>query len=1200
MGCDRWCRVLCFFISLTFVLVSFPFVKRADSEEIEYYSVIEDLQFEVDARIISAWDTHANMEFVVTNTGEETIHNWYFTFEFPNAIEGIWNASVFESTAAGTYTIHNLGSNQDILPGSSISFGMTVSSLNGQAVSTLPSYYLLNTCEESVAPSDFSLSYQEYSNWGTGFNGALILTNTSSSTLEDWQLSFSCNRSITEVSGVNLITSDDIYVVSNAGMNQNVNVNSNINMTIVGDSLNSNTPLVLSSVMLWTVNCAYAINEDSDYNGVADYLDYINGLKGESDLTPTPTETPTPTPTITEVPTPDPTPTPEPVIDSDGDGIPDYYELQMGTDLDSDDSDDDEISDSIEWLLGMDLLSDDSDGDGILDSQEDEDGDGLTLLEEIEYGTDPFSEDSDDDTLSDYDEINIYHTNPLNPDTDDDGLDDNEEIKIGSDPLNPDSDGDGVPDDQERFLQTRTEEIHDDERPAMDRVEVVLEGTGCLDSVMQITSAKDSDPYTNDIVGLVGVPVEIEYDGDFSEATVTFHYDESLISSNDFNVSDENPFADEFAFNPNCLGVLYFDEESGMYIECESTVDTVNHTVSFETTHFSTYMLADIRLWSIWWSSLKGAGELRPSHEGYQGIDYVLEIPCLYSMTENDIAEMNAIAHQIIANMGAEDRMAVCGYNSLGIYPYSFTNDKSMLVSQIDEWPWDDSGNWVGWTGAAGNTLGYMLSGNEIYNVARSMPGHDQTKELVVIAFNNSQDINCMFYDSDIKASTPMSAYVFTLSSGNPITPNMQWLNLTSGGGVIDCEGKTSEEAYDCFAELYEWHQGTDADYYKTGNITGDGLWDIVEKQGMIVANGHIYFSDPLKTDSDKDTLSDSEEMGDIVVVEVTSDNDLYVNGVNEDYLSWKTSQAYSRFKQYGKGTWTIYKVKSNPMVEDSDFDEVPDSKDARPLRKNMTITCILYDAAENADWFLEEEAKIRKEIIRRHKVVKLIPVTNENDSTLRKEWNKMGEDDDGKQLFFLDEVVLVFHGNPNAINGIEIDTINWVNVISTTNSTYSQGWKRKHIRTLILSSCHSGELGVKTNPAYTFMNSGTIEEVYAWHGTASFLEGDCIHWAILPGIAISQTDDSVALAVSIDIISIWEISPSGYEMMLKHSIEIVSGLILGNNSLIAEGEAGIITDLILLPQYGRYRYYRNEGGEVVYEKVSDNSLYFIYNLCSS
>ncbi len=1106
MGCDRWRRALCFCISLTFVLVSFPFVKRAASEEIEYYSVLEDLQFEVEARIISAWDTHANMEFVVTNTGEETIHNWYFTFEFPNAIEGIWNASVFESTAAGTYTIHNLGSNQDILPGSSISFGMTVSSLNGQAVSTLPSYYLLNTCEESAAPSDFSLSYQEYSNWGTGFNGALILTNTSSSTLEEWQLSFSCNRGITEVSGANLITSDDIYVVSNAGMNQNVNVNSNINMTIVGDSLNSNTPLVLSSVMLWTVNCAYALNEDSDYNGVADYLDYINGLKGESDLTPTPTETPTPTPTITEVPTPDPTPTPEPVIDSDGDGIPDYYEVEMGTD-------------------------------------------------------------------------------PNSPDSDNDGLDDNEEIKIGSDPLNPDSDGDGVPDDQERFLQTRTEEIHDDERPAMDRVEVVLEGTGCLDSVMQISSAKDSDPYTNDIVGLVGVPVEIEYDGDFSEATVTFHYDESLISSNDFNVSDENPFADEFAFNPNCLGVLYFDEESGMYIECESTVDTVNHTVSFETTHFSTYMLADIRLWSIWWSSLKGAGELRPSHEGYQGIDYVLEIPCLYSMTENDIAEMNAISHQIIANMGAEDRMAVCGYNSLGIYPYSFTNDKSMLVSQIDEWPWDDSGNWVGWTGAAGNTLGHLLSGNQVYNVARSMPGHDQTKELVVIAFNNSQDINCMFYDSDIKASTPMSAYVFTLSSGNPITPNMQWLNLTSGGGVIDCEGKNPEEVYDCFAELYEWHQGTDVDLDESGNAIGDGLWDIVEKQGMIVANGHIYFSKSEMIDSDEDTLSDYEEMGEVVVVEVASDNDLYVNGVNEDYLSWKTSQAYSRFKQYGKGTWTIYKVISNPMLEDSDFDEVPDNEDARPLKMIEQMCYILYDASKEAQQFLKEEAFARKRIKKGNNAnVRTVPLHERGIEVFKEAWNSLGVSKEGKTLYIIKEVIIVCHGSSSSINEVDVSKI-------------STELEKKNIETLILSSCHSGELSVSNNPATAFMKMGTIKEVYAWNGSACYI-GIQKTVILHPEFTIPGTDYSLSIELPIELLLTWEFSPTPMDKILQHYTEIVGGLLWGNFDLVAYGEVRMISDAFEFSEYGRYRFYW-DGEEIKHEKICNwnmPDIYFLYS----
>ncbi len=1187
MGNDRWRRLLCIFISLAFVFSCAPSVNHADSEEVRCYSVIDNLQFEVCAQIVSSWDTHANLEFVVTNIGSETIHNWFFTFEFPNAIEGIWNASVLETSGTGAYTIRNTGSNQDIHPGNAVGFGMTVSSLNGQPVEVLPSYYLLNTCLETVPSSDYSLSYQEYSNWGTGYNGALILTNTSSSTLEDWQLSFSCNRTIMEVSGANLTNSDDLYVVSNDGSDQNVNIGSNINMTIVGNEINCSTPFVLSSVILWTVNCAYALSEDLDDNGVADYLDFITEENSGTDLTPTPAETPTPTPTIAEVPTPEPTLTPEPIIDSDGDGIPDYYEVQLGTDPDSDDSDNDGISDSIEWLLGMDLLSDDSDGDGITDSQEDDDGDGLTLIEEIEYGTDPFSEDSDGDHLTDYEEVFVYGTDPLKYDTDGDHLEDDEEIKMGSDPLNPDSDGDGVPDDQERFLQTRTEEIHDDERPAMDRVEVVLEGTGCLDSAMEISSLNNSDFYTEDLVGLVGAPIEIEYEGDFDEATVTFHYDESLISSNDFNVSDENPFAEETAFNPNCLGVLYFDEESGMYIECESTVDTVNHTVSFETTHFSTYMLADIRLWHIWWSSLKGVGELHPSHEGYQGIDYVLEIPCLYSMTENDIAEMNAIAHQLIDNMGDYDRMAICGYNSFsGTYPYSFTVHKSILSWQLDDWPWDDSGNWVGWTGTAGNMLGYSLSANQLYNVGRSMPGHDSSRELVVLAFNNSNDINCMFYDADIKASNPMSAYIFTLSSGNPNTANMNWLNLTSGGGVIDCQGKTAEEAYERFAELYELHQGTDDDRNDVNVKIGDGLWDVVEEQGMIVANGRIYFSNPEVFDTDGDTLTDHEEMGDTVEVEVTSDNVLYVDGVKDDYLSVNALRAYSRFKQYGVGIWTIYKVQSNPMNKDSDFDEVPDNEDARPLQKNKYMSYILYDAHSEADTFLRHEAEIRNRIKKeQHEKVELKPIPQQDLQAFTSVWDSMGEDSEGKSLYKIKEVVIVCHGTPQTINTVPVQDI-------------GGQFEKKTIDTLILSSCHSGDLVEPNNAARTFLKWGTIGEVYAWNGSACYSE--ITKTVILhPEFTIPGTDYSLDIELSAEIMLVWEFSPTPLDIILQHYTEIIGGLLLGNVDLVAYGEVRMITDAFDFPDYGRYRFYC-EGEEIKYEKIYNWNMPNVYFLYSS
>jgi hypothetical protein len=96
------------------------------------------------------------------------------------------------------------------------------------------------------------------------------------------------------------------------------------------------------------------------------------------------------------------------------------------------------------------VLSGSSVGDGIPDdwkvahgldpndpyvALEDPDHDGLTNLEEYQYGTDPQNPDTDGDGLSDGDEVHVYHTNPLLWDTDGDGISDGVEVRTGSDPL---------------------------------------------------------------------------------------------------------------------------------------------------------------------------------------------------------------------------------------------------------------------------------------------------------------------------------------------------------------------------------------------------------------------------------------------------------------------------------------------------------------------------------------------------------------------------------------------------------------------------------------------------------------------------------------------------------------------------------------------------------------------------------------------
>ncbi len=67
------------------------------------------------------------------------------------------------------------------------------------------------------------------------------------------------------------------------------------------------------------------------------------------------------------------------------------------------------------------------------------------------------SGDTDDDGLTDWEEVKRYHTDPHGADTDGDGLVDGYEVQNGTDPLNPDSNGDGMPDgwSQEQYAAHR-------------------------------------------------------------------------------------------------------------------------------------------------------------------------------------------------------------------------------------------------------------------------------------------------------------------------------------------------------------------------------------------------------------------------------------------------------------------------------------------------------------------------------------------------------------------------------------------------------------------------------------------------------------------------------------------------------------------------------------------------------------------------
>jgi len=173
-------------------------------------------------------------------------------------------------------------------------------------------------------------------------------------------------------------------------------------------------------------------------------------------------------------------------MDTDGDGLDDNLEFSAGPGCNScpyvndDDSDDDGLQDGYEDKNGdgsitntigrstsqgsgeTDFCNPDTDGDGLLDGEEEGlfgQGAVTAVTPTGAVTTIPaLDDDSDNDGLSDWEEVNVTGTNPLHWDTDGDGVSDaNELIATGggwpkrtfhqeSDPLDRDTDDDGLSD----------------------------------------------------------------------------------------------------------------------------------------------------------------------------------------------------------------------------------------------------------------------------------------------------------------------------------------------------------------------------------------------------------------------------------------------------------------------------------------------------------------------------------------------------------------------------------------------------------------------------------------------------------------------------------------------------------------------------------------------------------------------------------
>ncbi|MDQ2087273.1 S-layer homology domain-containing protein [Herbivorax sp. ANBcel31] len=194
-----------------------------------------------------------------------------------------------------------------------------------------------------------------------------------------------------------------------------------------------------------------------------------------------------------------------------------------------------------------------------IDLDADYSGNGLTNREELEHGTNPFKWDTDEDGISDYDEIYVYGTCPLSPDTSGDGIYDGAAVKLGLDPTL-----------QHENVKSQKSAVSED-----GRVEVTIWGdANVVMSPLQIWNSGNT--LLDNLEGTIGKTVEITNGG------FPFEYAEIRVSYNREELGD---------IKEDELTIFHANPETQQLEEIDNVyVDKENQVIVGETTHFSEFI----------------------------------------------------------------------------------------------------------------------------------------------------------------------------------------------------------------------------------------------------------------------------------------------------------------------------------------------------------------------------------------------------------------------------------------------------------------------------------------------------------------------------------------------------------------------------------------------------------------------------------
>lgn len=851
--------------------------------------------FSVSFEIQESWENGFNANVIIENTGETAIENWSLQFDYQGEINSVWNA-VLNSNEPGKYVVKNAGWNQDIAAGESVSFG-----ISGQGkFSGFPSnYQMLGRLVEQDL-NNYSIDYILSSDWGNGFTANVIVSNNTDTIFEDWVLEFDFDRNITQIWNATIENHvGDHYVIKNCQYNSSIAQYGSISFGFCGDE---GCPADVPSNYRLS---SYTLDAEPDLNSDACKVTFDYNYEGAS------------APVMLEVKSGQAL---TPIAAPQRDGYIfvgwycdkaaqitrapyDFAEDPITTDTtlyaqwfkQTAQLSDGEIDNLyIEYAIIPNLLLRGMDASDIRLS-DDYDGDGLTLIEEYDLDTSPFSEDSDEDGMSDYDEVKVFGTNPLKKDTDGDGLSDGKEVLFGSDPLS-----------FEAVFSITTG--YDSQNGINASVRMTLNGSQA--ESLKVEKLTDNYLLPSDMPGFIDDAYSFSVDGEFDTAELSFRFNEGLLT--------------DPGFNP----VIYYFNEELQELE-ELPTEVIGNTATTTVEHFSIYMLLNktdyieaFEWLDVW------------QNETYSKADVIFVIDDSGSMSSNDRSNNRlTVARKLIDNLPQNSRAAVVSFASSVKVLQSLTADRDVLKDKLT----------TNYFKSSGGT--YMYSGiNSAFGLFDE-ESDNSLKSIVVLTDGETSGTNS--HSSVMQKAQNAGIQIYTVGLGNSTTYFNKYLKpLAEGTGgrfylasqadelnaIYENIGKsidlTTDTDMDGIADYFEDHMtlfnGVKMMLDKNNPDTdGDELYDGAEialsleytaDRKKVKVTGRLY-SNPTKIDSDNDGINDLVDAVPLIF-------DVAITDITETYIYFNTGKKWKNF-DFDSYTFSQLMLSGSFIYLDSDeFDK--------------------------------------------------------------------------------------------------------------------------------------------------------------------------------------------------------------------------------------------------------------------------------------